>query len=230
MSDPIDRVDLRSPANNSNYKGVEVVSTLALRRGERITVALGQQGKPVWYNGCGGSFVVRETTDGPQPLLIAGGAGGGLWRYEEFCTGQLGQAGSGNQNLGTSGVQKYYQSDRPDFYCAGAGLVSAPRVRNLNERSKAPATYAQGLTGGTGINRDGEIMEGGFGGGGAFFYSASGNYNYGAGGGYTGGAHQRPEAVFICGGGGGSFSTNRDAEFSHHEETTGSCKIELLPS
>ena len=72
MSDPNYRVDLRSPAYNSNYKGVKVVSTLALRRGERITVALGQQGKPAYSgNGCGGSFVVRETTDGPQPLLIA---------------------------------------------------------------------------------------------------------------------------------------------------------------
>ena len=162
MSEPISRVDLRSPAWNdgSYYKGVQVVSTLALRRGERITVALGQQGKPtIFINGCGGSFVVRETTDGPKPLLIVGGPG---WGDRGFSSGQLGQAGGGNQKLGTSGVQEYLEGDRPDFYSAGAGFLSAPRVRNLDERSKAPATYAQGLTGGKGINGSGAIMEGGF--------------------------------------------------------------------
>ena len=225
MSDPIYRVDLRSPAfyNGSYSKGVKVVSILALRRGERITVALGQRGSPTDKgNGCGGSFLVRETKDGPQPLLIAGGPGA-----DE--SGQLGQAGSGNQNIGSSGVQQYLEGDRPDFYCAGAGFLSAPRVQNLDERSKAPATYAQGLTGGTGINYNGKIMEGGFGGGGAHFYSASRKFYFGAGGGYTGGAHRRSDR-WMYGGGGGSFSTNRDAQFSHHQETTGSCKIELLPS
>ena len=223
-------MDLRSPSYNSDCKGVAAVASFELRRNQRIIVALGQQGNPTNYsNGCGGSYLVLETPDGPEPLLVAGGPGYG--ELDQFASGQFGETGSGNDIIGTSGVQLYLENDQPKIYCAGAGFVSAPQARNLEGGSRAPNSYAGGLNGGRGLYGR-EITEGGFGGGGAVFKTASGKYYWGAGGGYTGGAHRRDETWKnrMQGGGGGSFSSSPNTKFSHHGQAFGSCKIELLSS
>ena len=108
------------------HPGVRIIGKFELKKGQKITVALGQQGN---WDGCGsgGSFLVLESDGGPKPLLIAGGAG-----YappdEEFGRGNIKQAAVGNENVGMSGKQQYFYGDTEDVYCSGAGFCEAPRV------------------------------------------------------------------------------------------------------
>ena len=235
------RVEIRSPGKPySHNKGVNVVANLMLRRGQKITVALGQKGTET--SGFGGSFLTLETTDGPTPLLIAGGPGGDLMydsedEEKEFANGQLSQAGSGNDIPGSSGIQKYFENHTPNIYSAGAGFVTGPQVKNLDAGSRAPGSYAEGLVGGKTSSNFNPDDVGGFGGGGASNFSPdSDKIYYGAGGGFTGGAHlqtddrlsRTPNGDWMIGGGGGSFSSVSNAVFTHHEEKDGKCKIELI--
>ena len=166
-----------------------------------------------------------ETAEGSKPLLIAGGAGYGT--PKDFASGQHTQTGSASNIPGSSGVQTFSNNGQSNFYCAGAGFVSGPEVRHLEKRSKAPSSYENGLVGGKGIDSLGAVMEGGFGGGGATFYSNS-SYFFGAGGGYTGGGTRFNSGSSYWGGGGGSFSCVEDAVFGHNDKVYGTCKLELL--
>ena len=184
------------------------------------TVALGQHGRG--KSGTGGSFLTLETAEGPKPLLIAGGPGYG--KRKDLSAGQLGQAGSGNRILGSSGVQKFRSKDVQNFNCAGAGFVTGPQVETSDLKNCfVPRSYSEGLYGG--LNRATlSGSQGGFGGG----ASSIDDSTYGAGGGYTGGAHYDDGKV-LSGGGAGSFASVPNAVFTHHQQTDGKCKIELLP-
>ena len=227
------KIELVAPGNFwTDHPGVRIVGKFELKKGQKITAALGQQGN--WRNcGSGGSFLVLESDEGPKPLLIAGGAGYADYGDEEFARGNIRQAAVGNENVATSGKQEIFVGDKKDVYCAGAGYYEAPRVSNLADGCVAPKSYKEGLTGGKGV-RDGRVMEGGFGGGGGFYkreVNGEGKCYFGAGGGFTGGSTNVGEGIFdyCCyGGGGGSFSADPKAEFDHEYVKYGYCIIRKL--
>ena len=242
------KIELVAPGNSSEKDpGVRIIGEFELNKGQKITAALGQQG---YYSRCGsgGSFLVLESDEGPKPLLIAGGAGYALLD-KEFGRGNIKQAAVGNEKVGTSGTQKfvdgdyYYffvtvnkrlseqKKDQKDVYCAGAGYDEAPRVSILADGCVAPKSYKDGLTGGKVFDHCFKVvMEGGFGGGGGFYYkevNGKGEYYFGAGGGFTGGS-TKVDGRWCYGGGGGSFSADPKAEFDHHYVEYGYCKIKKL--
>ena len=221
-------VELVAPGNSGSGKhpGVRIIGKFELKEGQKITAALGQQGSN-GFCGSGGSFLVLESDEGPKPLLIAGGAGLAWEDDEEFGRGNIKQAAVGNENVGTSGKQKFFDGDKEDIYCGGAGYDEAPRVSNLAEGCVAPKSYKEGLTGGKGVHRYGDVMEGGFGGGGGgYFREVNGEWKFycGAGGGFTGGS-TKVNGRRCWGGGGGSFSADPNAKFDHKYVEFGYCKI-----
>ena len=226
----------------ADYPGVRIVGKFELKMGQKITVALGQQGNS---DGCGsgGSFVVLESDEGPKPLLIAGGAGHTY--IKAFGRGNTDQTTVGNRNVGTSGKQKFFHGDIEDVYCAGAGFHEAPRVSNLAKGCVAPKSYKEGLTGGKGVDENGRVYEGGFGGGGGCCHFErkinvyhpywgidtdwKGVSYYGAGGGFTGGGTKvDADGKNIWGEGGGSFSADPKAKIDHHFVQFGYCKIKKI--
>ena len=220
--------------------GARIIGELGLEKGEKITVALGQRGSN-WTSGNGGTFVVKENgTSDPQVLFVSGGAGF-AYVNEDFNTASLSQIASGNDKIGTSGVQKLYADDDHHIFCGGAGFLDGPVTDELRIDSIAPKIYKEGLVGGFGIDDDGDVTEGGFGGGGAYYLEKfNGHEYYGAGGGYTGGGTEiypdAPEdapadasAYGKCdGGGGGSFSFDKEAKFDHVHEEYGKCIVTYL--
>ena len=227
------RIELVAPGNSLRKDpGVRIVGIFELKKGQKVTAALGQQGH-FWDCGSGGSFLVLESDGGPKPLLIAGGAAHAL--DKEFGRGNIKQAAVGNENVGTSGKQEFFDGDKKkDVYCAGAGFYEAPRVSNLAGGCVAPKSYKGGLTGGKGVDRYENVVEGGFGGGGGRFvrivYWKEKIY-YGAGGGFTGGSTKVGKDYYdnYCyGAGGGSFSADPKAIFDHHYVEYGYCKIKKL--
>ena len=167
-----------------------------------------------------------ESDEGPKPLLIAGGAG--YARDEEFGRGNIKQTAVGNENVGTSGKQKFFDGDKEDIYCAGVGFYEGPRVSILAKGCVAPKSYKDGLTGGKGV-KWGRVLEGGFGGGGGKYYRYVNRwrYYYGAGGGFTGGS-TKVDGNSCWGGGGGSYSVDPNAKFDHEYVDYGYCKIKKV--
>ena len=213
--------------------GARIIGEVWLEKGEKITVALGQTGNKA-NCGNGGTFVVKENeTSNPQPLFVAAGAGSAYGNYD-FGKASLSQTASGNDKIGTSGVQQNpdysdYEMFRMfnDIYCGGAGFFEGPVTGPLRKGSVAPKSYKDGLIGGKGIDFNGHLLEGGFGGGGAWYWK-NGQFNFGAGGGYTGGGTKIEDDEFCSGGGGGSFSIDEEAKFDHVQEDYGKCKITFL--
>ena len=232
------KIELVAPGRKinifTNDPGVRIIGTFELKKGQRITAALGQRSKDALGTksdgGCGGSFLVLESDQGQKPLLIAGGAGSA--KDEEFARGNINQAASGNEIVGTSGKQLFHDGEKEDIYCGGAGYYEAPRVSNLVEGCVAPKSYKDGLIGGKGVGEFRRVTEGGFGGGGGSYnrvVNGKSKWYFGAGGGFTGGGTKVDEHQWGCmGGGGGSFSADRNAEFDHKYVKYGYCKIEKL--
>ena len=231
------KIELIAPGRKINIfmndPGVRIIGTFELKKGQRITAALGQRPRDALGTksdgGCGGSFLVLESDDGQKPLLIAGGAGAA--KDSEFACGKFEQAAAGNENVGSSGKQLFHDGEKEDIYCGGAGYYEAPRVSNLAEGCVAPKSYKDGLTGGKGVAY-GRATEGGFGGGGGSYYrvvNGRSKWYFGAGGGFTGGSTKVDEKQWGCmGGGGGSFSADPNAEFEQKYVKYGYCKIEKL--
>ena len=198
-------------------------------------MALGQQGN-LDACGSGGSFCVLDGDEGPEPLLVAAGAGCADYDDEEFGRGNINKTAVGNEKIGKSGIQKILPGDKNDIYCGGAGYSEAPQVFNLAKEC-VPATFSQGLTGGKGVSLTGEVTEGGFGGGGGCYVrnvNGEDKCYYGAGGGFTGGSTKVHNGKLededgkyeeCHGGGGGSFSADPDAKFEHYYVQDGYCKI-----
>ena len=213
---------------------MRIVGIFELKKGQKVTAALGQQGiEKHGACGSGGSFFVLESDKGPEPLLIAGGAGSADHMDEEFGRGNIKQTAVGNEHVGSSGKQEFIDGDKEDIYCAGAGFYEAPRVSDLAEGCVAPKSYEGGLPGGKGVDqRDEKLTEGGFGGGGgSCLREANGEEKFydGAGGGFTGGSTKVDGVTGWChGGGGGSYSADLEAEFDHHYVEYGYCKIKKL--
>ena len=210
--------------------GARIIGDVRLEKGEKITVTLGQRGSS---NSCGngGTFVVkRDGTSTPKALFVAAGSGSVCSLTKKFSKASLSQTASGNDKVGSSGVQKFIGGDRYDTYneiCSGAGFSEAPVTWRLRGDSEAPKCHKDGLIGGKIIDDNGRLMEGGFGGGGAFYYR-NGHRFWGAGGGYTGGGTKIYDDEDCDGGGGGSFSIDEEAQFDHVHERYGKCKITYL--
>ena len=170
--------------------------------------------------------MVIEQQNGPEAIFVAGGAGAATGEMN-YHQASLHRNSIGNERTGSSGIQRFISFNRKNVYCAGAGFSESPNVGALMIGSVPPQTYAQGLRGGQGQSQDGDLREGGFGGGGACYYKNACWY-FGAGGGFTGGS-TRVRDVFNCdGGGGGSFSIDEDAAFDHFFVEYGKCKIEFI--
>ena len=76
-----------------------------------------------------------------------------------------------------------------------------------------------------------DVLEGGFGGGGAStFRPLNGRLKsyFGCGGGYTGGSSRIRNDQECDGGGGGSFAADPNAKFDHKNEDFGKCIIKFL--
>ena len=213
----------------SELSGARINGKIRLERGEKITIALGQQSKGHGPSGSGATFVVKESGNQPEPLFVAAGAG---YSGSDSIYGRasLDQTANGNEKIGSSGVQKFQNGEDEDFYCAGAGFLEAPKVGSLNNDFEPPQTYSQGLMGGKGYSNNGNhLLEGGFGGGGASFHRAHFRAYYrGCGGGYTGGSSRIWDDGECDGGGGGSFAADPSATFDYKHERYGKCKIEFL--
>ena len=198
---------------------------------------------PYLWCGSGGSFCVLEGDQGPEPLLIAGGAA--LGHTEKFGRGNIKNTAIENEEKTSSGKQLFFEGDKHDVYCAGAGYSVPPQVSNLAEGCVPPKTYKDGLTGGMGLIADqGYVRVGGFGGGGALYWrkvNGKEKCYCGGAGGYTGGnskivkktlglrfiPERDSQLVEFCyGGGGGSFSADPNATFDHQYVQYGYCKIQ----
>ena len=231
------KIELVSPGNDFyRHPGVRIIGKFELLKGQKITTALGQQGSSQLC-GSGGSFLVLESDDESKPLLIAGGAGRALDEDEEFGRGNIKQAAVGNENVGASGKQAFFDGEEKDIFCAGAGYDEGPRVSILADGCVVPKSYKDGLTGGKGVDRWGNVEEGGFGGGGGhYFRKVNGKFKFyfGAGGGFTGGSTKVGNSVedyykATCfGGGGGSFSADPNAKFDNEYVDYGYCKIKKV--
>ena len=169
-----------------------------------------------------------EKENGPEPIFVAGG-GAANTEDPNYAKASLRQNGKGNDRIGSSGVQSFFPKAQNDFYCAGAGFHEGPIVGELVANSVPPQSYAKGLKGGKAKDCYGRLREGGFGGGGAYYYRNGKDY-HGAGGGFTGGSTKiRDGSSKYCdGGGGGSFSIDQNAKFDHFYVEYGKCKIEFL--
>ena len=215
--------------------GVRIVAKFELKRGQKITAALGQQPRfgIDGEGGSGGSFLVLETDKEQKLLLAAGGAGSSY--NEGFGRGKFGRG------LG----------DELKIDISGAGYTLAPDDSKFSKiEGTNPKNFENGLIGGIGnvhrrwvLNRNFRGIyrgiyrnfkweqrwgtdDGGFGGGSAFYENKRNENCYGAGGGFTGG--HNIGRYNINGGGGGSFSADPEAEFDNHYVEYGYCKIERI--
>ena len=221
------RFEVIGPSWVYDAQGAQIIGEDWLEKGEKITVALGQRGTNI-YCGSGGTFVVKENrtlmgAPNPKPLFVAGG-NGYAHRHSNFGKARFGQRASGNFNIGFGGVQKFFEKDQKDLSSCGAGFLGSLITGELRKDWVAAKSYKDGLIGG--IGKDSGLTEGGFGGGGAWYQKNY--YYYGAGGGYTGGGTEICDSYRCNGGGGGSFSIYKEAQFNHVREEYGKCTITYL--
>ena len=186
-----------------------------LKKEEVLHVAIGQKG--IRVSGSGGTFVIREFSNGSfEPIVIAGGAGGdGGQIGHEWCNAQLNEFGNGsksgeiNNNIGGSG------NSGETHYNGGAGYKTNPP----NSQKNYPKSFQDGLQGcHHGCCHD--LSWSSFGGGGVGY---DGN---GGGGGYTGGNGSSDNKM--CGGGGGSFNIDPNGTKSLGWFDDGKCEIKFL--
>ena len=217
--------------HKKELSGARIKGKIQLERGDRITVALGQESKGQIVSGSGATFVVKEGEIQLEPLFIASGAG-----YSSpnriYGRASLSVPAEGNEKIGSSGVQVFQNGDVKNFFCAGAGFLESAKVERLSYQSQPPQSYSQGLMGGKGYEYlHKHELEGDFGGGGAtFIRELNGEWKvyYGCGGGDTGGSSRIRDDKVCERGGEGSFSVDPNATFDHQFEDYAKCKIEFL--
>ena len=211
--------------------GARISGKIRLEQGEKITVALGQRCEGTYVSGSGATYVVKQNENRTEPLFIAAGAGHSTTEYI-FGRASLTQTANGNEKIGSSGVQKFQDGEKEDFFCAGAGFLEAPKVEKLHDLSEPPKSFSEGLIGGKGYDfEDACALEGGFGGGGASFHRRLNGKlicYIGGGGGYTCGSTEIRDDENCDGGGGGSYAADPNAKFDHKFEEYGKCKIKFL--
>lgn len=206
--------------------GANLKGEFNLTKGDKIKIAVGQQGiksSNGYGAGGGGTFV---TYDDNTPIIVAGGGGGSGSREgtvtihaslttsgnpsSDGCPG--GVDGQGGQQLGTG----LYTGG------TGGGLLgdgSIPKYAGMEGKS-----FTNGAEGGFYGTMTGTRSAGGFGGGGA-----NGYYSGAGGGGYSGGGGAKTSAY--CGGGGGSYNSgDNQVNELHSVLGDGQVTIEYIPS
>jgi hypothetical protein len=182
-------------------RGAIVSGSVALTKGETITIAVGQVGSAprsanIYGGSGGGSFVVRKS--GNQPLLVAGGgtaesnAGAGRDGVLTRLAGTSTSGATSGGGIGSGGVSSGGRS------AAGGGFTTAGQ--DGPEGDLGGGSFLNGLTMGENVRGGGY---GGFGGGGSSEQNLTGQA--GGAGGYSGGGGARSFTSGHSGGGGGSF-------------------------
>ena len=200
------------PGSGAVGRGAIVGGTVALTKGEIITITVGQVGEAPsegnLYGGSGGgTFVVRKSTG--QPLLVAGGGtadADDISGNDGALTTRGGNSDSGlpaNSDEGFGGIGSNGTSG------GGGGFFARGQSLSYNGgriAAEGGGSFQDGLT--HPDSYDGTGYSGGYGGfGGGAQADADSRGQAGGGGGYSGGAGGRtfsfnPNGV---GGGGGSF-------------------------
>ena len=109
-------IELLAPSATNANDGIKATEKIKLRKGEKITVVLGQRGKPTNYNcGSGGSFLTLERRSGPILLLAAGGGG---VSNDDFGIGSIEEKAKGNDDVGKSGSQFFIENEPNNTFCA----------------------------------------------------------------------------------------------------------------
>ncbi|XP_039264723.2 uncharacterized protein LOC120340514 [Styela clava] len=205
-------------------KGATVSGLFHLLEGAKLMIAVGQQGEyfgDMTQGGAGGSFVVAG--DGTnEPIVIAGGAGSAFRGASpsSLSDGRLnhtaGDASATGQGFGSGGKQQTVGPGLPgasntaggagfhgisrslvnfgDTALPAVGFLPFGNAKSVNDTERQ---LYQSLAGGRYDIADGRYSEGGFGGGGSGYITASGG-----GGGYTGGGGGSSNGFS---GGGGSY-------------------------
>ncbi|MFK7931216.1 MAG: hypothetical protein AB8H79_23740 [Myxococcota bacterium] len=211
--------------------GAVIRGDFALKRGDTVLIAAGQEGKTNGYSaGGGGATWVMAPDD--TPYLVAGGGGSTNWYGSYYgrrggcdaMTGQYaGQSGGSTSNSISSSVCRA-KTD---------GLRSGGRVPTTYDGNAGAGIDSNGATdpggswtGGTGGKSWGNGLEGGgggaaggFGGGGG----GEGSYGSGGGGGYSG-----ADASRTISGGGGSYNGGLNPSNSTGNADHGSVTIDLI--
>jgi hypothetical protein len=202
---------------NDKAVGAIIKGKIELKKGEKIHIAIGQQGL---HNqaGNGGTFIARKVNNVFEPVIVAGGAAGTSDGIEPenilMANGRTDQFG-GNSSL-FKNINKNIRSSGESYngYAGGAGFHVSPSVEYLNKKvvGDVPKCFKDGLRGGI-LKKGYAQYNGGFGGGGM--------NGIGGGGGYAGGNGG--------GGGGGSFNSDPDGENSIGNLGSGKCTFRVIP-
>jgi hypothetical protein len=200
---------------SSAGNGAVVSGEFELTEGDRLRIAVGQQGSTGGNQagGGGGTFIVR----GDEPLLIAGGGGAcgyycSDWGYSgcNASTTEFATLGAGSSWSSCRGVKTDRRAEgglSGCYFGEGGGGFNSNGQGDTCWGSSGGQSWKNGARGGEGWSAG--SGDGGFGGGG----SGAGSEASGGGGGYSGGDASRYGAA----GGGGSYNggENRKATASH---------------
>ena len=196
------------------FTGAIITGNVQLLANEILHVAVGQKGKN-GFSGSGGTFVVKEQTDGSfTPLVIAGGAGADYnSRKDSWCNAQLEEYGNGtsvgdkNNDIGKDGKSGYN-----GYFTGGSGY----KENRSDVTDFDPKCFTGRLHGGR--LQGARSLDGGFGGGGTASYNAGG-------GGYTGGNGASGNTPA---GGGGSYNADPNGTAKLGWYQPGRCKIKFI--
>lgn len=184
--------------------GVTMAGTFTLTAGTILKIVVGQKGVDTSSDGGGGgggSFV-WESRPG-SPLIVAGGAGGG--KSSANINALTGANAASGTNCATSGTSGSGGAAVTGTYpgAGGAGWLG-DGAQTTYSSSTLPGGNSNLFIGGR-DPADTDVLEGGFGGGGAGIYPWGG----GGGGGYSGGGGGKSNSLGGCGGGSFNSGTNQ---------------------
>ena len=114
---------MRFEGHQKEECGARIIGKIRLEQGDKITVALGQNCKGNYASGCGATFVIKETGKGPEPLFVAGGAGG--------FKASLAQTANRNQKICSSGIQVFQNGEKEDFFLRGCWIFRASTSQKI---------------------------------------------------------------------------------------------------
>ena len=232
-------------------EGAKITGEFHLIHGEKIQIAVGQQGNTTICPGGGGaSWVVKEGNSLDDILIISGGGGGGgTWTFNPSqIDGQIVEAylnngkngydphPTGTDAQGGTGGNGGYKGDGANRGGGGGGWLGDGQLSTLGTTHwhMSGKGWGNGLIGGTDYDFGGSNTQsgsGGFGGGGAGGQHSQTGYG-GGGGGYSGGGGGSWASPGGTGGGGGSYinSSNLSVSYNTHSEAHGEVEITFLSS
>ena len=116
---------------------MELITSENLFEGQKVTVALGQRGYHD-ANGCGGSFVVIEKQNGPDPIFVAGGGGPrveNLVQPQSYARGLKGGKGDSSEGGFGGGGAKYLRRNNYYFGAGGGFSGGSAEIREGSSKN-----------------------------------------------------------------------------------------------